>query len=185
MKNGDQIAFQVKDTPEGGKSRVFVRSRDDSDSSALASVFAKDFRLGAHGESLAEAFAKLTDLDNRFEKTTFNISRETKAAHRRMDHTFPSLDVRLSVLEEKNAKMIERSNALSDNVHAMQEQIARLQADSTRLSNLIDALGTVNEELVSEVSDFKIRIDETQEDMSDLKRFNEKVVLFYDEEGPA
>jgi chromosome segregation ATPase len=189
MGQNDQITFQVKTSAEG-KSRVYLKSWEDADGTAtLASVIAKDFRLRAGGEGLSDAFLKLDELDKKYEKAATFTNKEAKAAHKRMDHAFPSLDSRMTTIEEWLGGVTGSIEALKqqltdihDSVIKVEKNVAELNYDTDQLKETIHACETGNKtsDLLLEKLESDIAV--MKDEVIDLRKFNDKVVLFYSED---
>lgn len=185
----DQIVFQAKASAEG-RSRVFLRSREEVDGgSSLASVVAKDFRLGAEGEGLTDALFKLDDLDKRAERTFTILGKEAKAAHRRMDNHFPTFESRMSVLEDKLSNMVLALDTFKRDISSITDDVAKMGQRITQLGYEIDHLtdsAGLCEEAQKDSQDYIVEVRDglstIRKEVEDLKRFNEKVVLFYSED---
>lgn len=187
MGQNDQITFQVKTSTEG-KSRVYLKSWEDADGTAtLASVIANDFRLAADGGSLSAAFARLSELDKKCEKAVTN--KEAKAAHKRMDHAFPSLDTRITTIEDwlgdltSSIELLKQhASEIKDSLTNVEKNVAALNYDNEQLRETIHTCEEGNKAsdllLESLGSDITLMKDE----VIDLRKFNDKVVLFYSED---
>ena len=174
--SGDQVVFQTRASNESGKSRVFVRNREDTEGSTLASVYAKDFRLGTDGDGLIGAFTRIQDLDRKCDRTFTAISKEGKAAHRRMDQTFPSIDARLSILEDTQAKLIKKIEDTSQGIASVMDSVRRNQDELAIIRSKTESTGQAYLDIVASVESAIKRIGD---ELGELKKFNEKVVLFY------
>ncbi len=192
MKTKDQIIFQVKTSAEG-KNRVFLKSWEDNDGSAtLASVIASDFRLTADGEGLADALTRIHELDKRYEKSSNTTNKEAKAAHRRMDQAFPTMDTKLLSLEARLAQVNNAVESLKSHVNALTESILKVEKNLAQLNyeneQFTDLIVTLEESTKSNeamIEDLQTDISVARKDVVDLRKFNDKVVLFYTEDEGA
>ncbi len=189
MKNKDQIVFQVKTSAEG-KNRVYLKSWDDADGTAtLASVIASDFRVGADGEGLADALTRLHELDKRYEKAANTTNKEAKAAHRRMDQAFPSMDSRMSNLEE-SLEQVRTSvdsvkgqlQAINDAILRVEKNIAQVNYETEHLTDMIVALEESKKTNETLIDDLQTDLASVEKEVVVLRKFNDKVVLFYTED---
>lgn len=190
MKNNDQIMFQVKTTPEG-KNRVYLKSWEDREGDAtLASVIAADFRLGGtDGEGLSDALNKLHELDKRYDKVTNTTTKEAKAAHRRMDQAFPTLDSRLSSLEDSLAQTSDSISTIKDHLKTIEDSIlkieknmAELNYENDHLTDLAAACDDARKCSESRIDDLQAGLSSIENDVTALRKFNDKVVLFYSDD---
>lgn len=189
MKTKDQISFQVKTTAEG-KNRVYLKSWEDIDGSAtLASVIASDFRLAADGEGLADALTRLHDLDKRYEKAATTTSKEAKAAHRRMDQAFPTMDSRMSNLEDQLETVVtsveslkKHMNALTESILKVEKNMAELNYENEHLTDMIVALEDSKKTSGLFLDNLRTDLASVETGIADLRKFNDKVVLFYTED---
>jgi chromosome segregation ATPase len=181
----EQVVFQAKAHPEG-RSRVYLGNQEEADG-ILAHLIAKDFKLGSNGDSLYDVSRRLEDQEKKIERLTTALSKEMKAVHRRMDHGFPSLDARLSTLEDKLAEMVnimEETNVdlstYNGNLVKVEKNVAQLNYETENLTDVAALCEESHKDMEAMAEYLQDHMQKLSEDIIQLRQFNKKVVLFGD-----